>query len=249
MLSENFDVKGLKNLAYRANNLKLLSIDKNTSITANDLLTISQQFPLLERIQFGLFVRFGCGGSDFDSCVRVLANGCPKLKYFAFKFFHKGMITDIGVTHLFGSCQNLKYFHLNASSEITDNSLFELSEHCPFLEHLSLSHCKFITAKGIISILACCSRLRKLTLEWCTNVEDIDSGSNELMTTSSIHSHLLGLYMTRCKYLSEKTVLHFVQVCPDLRYLYLEGCFSIGIDAERLIYEIHKYNENLNIKF
>lgn len=51
---------------------------------ADNLLKISQQFPLLEKVELALGVR-----NDFDRSVRILANGCPKLKYFAFKFTQK----------------------------------------------------------------------------------------------------------------------------------------------------------------
>jgi hypothetical protein len=50
-----------------------------------------------------------CVCNDFDRSVRVLANGCPKLKYFVFRFTQKQNVTDIGVAHLFRSCRNLKY--------------------------------------------------------------------------------------------------------------------------------------------
>jgi hypothetical protein len=180
-MSYNFGVKDLKNVAYRANNLGLFSIKGDNSITADALSTISQQFPLLEKIEFGVSVYGLCVCNDFDRSVRVLANGCPKLKYFVFRFTQKQNVTDIGVAHLFRSCRNLKYFELYAFSEITDNFLFELSVHCPFLKHLSLAHSEFITAKGIISILACCRRLRKLKLVWCTNIQDIDNDANHII--------------------------------------------------------------------
>lgn len=115
------------------------------------------------------------------------------------------------------------------------------------MEHLSLSHCKFITAHGIISFLACCSRLRKLELEWCANILDIASDVNELHSTSGIHSHLLELDMIHCKYISQRTVLHFAQVCPDLRYLNLDRCFSTNVDTEKLIDEISKSNKDVDI--
>ena len=245
--SYNFDVTGLKNLAFRANNLTVLYIMGGSSIAADALFTISQQFSLLEKITFGRLY-FGHNVCiDFDRSVRDLANGCPKLKYVALRFTQKETITDIGVTHLFRSCPNLTYFDLNAQTEMTDNALFELSEHCPFLEHLFLSHCKFITAKRIIAILACCSRLRKLELAMCTNIQDIDSNANELTSTSSIHSHLLELTMKSCKYVSQRTVQHFAQICPDLRYLLLDRCFPADVDDERLIHEIHKHNKNVDI--
>jgi hypothetical protein len=53
--------------------------------------------------------------------------------------------------------------------------------------------------------------------------------------------------MINCKYLSQRTVLHFIQIFPDLRYLNLDTCFSTDVDTERLVDEMHKYNENVNI--
>lgn len=129
-------------------------------------------------------------------------------------------ITDESIHHLCINCPNISVISLRSCSQITDQSLFNISDtYCNKLTNIDLCYCKKITDIGISYFFKKCEKLETINIGWCRNINDGCLISNE-----NKFSSLKCISLKACNKLTDSSIIFISEKCSNLQNIILTGC-------------------------
>ena len=129
-------------------------------------------------------------------------------------------ITDESIYHICINCPNISIISLRTCSQITDQSLFNISDaYCSQLTNIDLCYCKKITDIGISYFFKKCEKLETINIGWCRNINDGCLISNE-----NKFSELKCINLKACNKLTDSSIIFISEKCSNLQSIILTGC-------------------------
>ena len=119
-------------------------------------------------------------------------------------------IQDADVDYVSRMCTNLTSLSL-VWCDITDQSLFALSQNCSQLLSLNLTNTSAITDAGVVALSQGCHQLRALDLSDCKKITD-----NGVIALAQGCPQLTSLYLSCCINITDAGVIALAQGCPRL---------------------------------
>lgn len=119
-------------------------------------------------------------------------------------------IQNADVEYVARMCPNLTTLRLN-DCDITDESLFALSQNCPQLLSLNVAYCSAITNAGVVALSQGCRQLMYLNLSDCEKITD-----NGVIALAQGCPQLTSLYLQCCENITDAGVIALAQGCPQL---------------------------------
>jgi F-box/leucine-rich repeat protein 2/20 len=129
-------------------------------------------------------------------------------------------ITDETVEDISQHCHVLEYLCLSNCREITDRSLIAISQGSPYLKDLELALCSGLTDAGFVQLAKNCHELERMDLEDCNQITD-----------STLHNLNIGcpqlssLSLSHCELLTDNGLSEFCGTHRDIiQVLELDNC-------------------------
>ncbi|MCE5294014.1 MAG: hypothetical protein LLF94_05315 [Chlamydiales bacterium] len=138
------------------------------------------------------------------------------------RIYNAEEITDFGFCEMIQGRKNLRAVDIAECSNLTNNSLFALSNHCQLLSDCSLLKCHKISDQGVILLVTQCKELRTLYLDWCYGVTDAS-----LYVIAENCPRLLELSLTEGTQFSLTAIKAVLQGCQWLEKLDLWSCTQV----------------------
>jgi hypothetical protein len=102
------------------------------------------------------------------------------------------LLSDDGIVAIATHCFELEFLELFMAN-ITDLSLFEISNNCSNLEFLEISKCKKITDDGLIAPATNCLKLKELSCGWVAGVKVTLKNLHEIIIPKAIKKKIKNL--------------------------------------------------------
>ncbi|CAG8851998.1 7610_t:CDS:1, partial [Racocetra persica] len=96
-----------------------------------------------------------------DKALSIVAEAYPNLRYL--NLWDAQAISDKGLCAIVQSCK-LEHLNISYCRNITDKSLFEITENCHDLQEFHFAEAYWITDKSICCIINSCPNLRNLDI-------------------------------------------------------------------------------------
>lgn len=205
-------------------NLRTLALNGNQHLTLSVLLYVFQHNPQLEE----LFLSYTNtndhvlrGLSQLSSLTNLHLSGCHE-------------ISDEGICAVIKSHPNLKTLNLKNCKKLTDRVLEAIAEYLPRIENLNVAECPLLTPHGFQKIGTTLHSLKvghtffergeypELRVFSLSDLPELkDEGFIEAIKSS--HS-LQAIKISRCKKLSDPSLIELSERHPHLTSLKLAGC-------------------------
>ena len=116
-------------------------------------------------------------------------------------------------------CKNLESVNIRCSSYATPTELLQLTQNCPYIHSIHTYNDHFYSDELVIGLAKRCSNLQKLVLSTPAEMNTITDRC--ILALSKHCPYLQELVLNQCIYLTETTVLKFIQQCKHLYKLVL----------------------------
>ncbi|KAF9590576.1 hypothetical protein IFM89_035894 [Coptis chinensis] len=134
------------------------------------------------------------------------------------------------------TCTSLRCLRLVCCYQVSDEALMKLLENNPFLEEVELVDCDF-KAETIEDVGRSCPLLKSFRLNGeekegsGSDIDDNDDVDEEALAIANYMPKLRRLHLSRNK-LTNTGLEAILNGCPYLKYLNLQECFNIELNAE-----------------
>jgi hypothetical protein len=210
--------------------LQVLDLTESTSITHQDIATITEHCPLLHTLgllrcsglngmtmlpkQLRRLNVYGCQLKDAD--LSVIAKCCLLLQ--SLDVSKNSLVTDGGITEVASACRLLQEFEM-WECPITDKSLQTVARCCPKLTNIDISKCNMITDAALSSVIQNCPKLQTVNAWWC----DLLTNASVLEISKNLRD-LTHLDISKCSNVTDLGICAISQKCTKLRVLQVYGC-------------------------
>ena len=154
-----------------------------------------------------------------DEDVEYVARMCPNLTSLR---LNECNITDESLFALSQNCSQLLSLNLKYSDEITDAGVVALSQGCHQLRNIDLSDCDNITDNGVIALAQGCPQLTSLYLTSCEDITDA-----AVIALAQGCPRLLSFELTTSEHITDASIIALAQACPKLTHVNLSCCLKI----------------------
>ena len=131
-------------------------------------------------------------------------------------------ITNQSLFALSQNCSQLLSLTLKLTDAITDAGIVALSQGCCQLTSLDLTDCKKITDNGVIALAQGCPQLTSLYLNDCENITNAG-----VIALAQGCPRLLSFELTASNHITDASVIALAQACRKLTNVNLAFCLNI----------------------
>lgn len=179
-----------------------------------------------------------------DEGVGAITSASPKLK--SFSIYWNVRFTDVGTNYLVKNCKLITDLNLSGCKNITDQSLWLISQNFVELVELNLTRCVKITDSGLLHILMKCSSLQSLNLYALSSLTDeaykkiyllthlkfldlcgAQNLSDEALCLLAKCKKLASLNLTWCVRVTDVGIIAIAEGCTSLEFLSLFGIVGV----------------------
>ena len=137
-------------------------------------------------------------------------------------------IDDEGIQHIIKRAKQLKVLNIELCENMTDKTLYCVSQNCPLLEELSFGHSSGLnvdnfTNSGLFSIAERSLNLKYLSILPNKNIDD----DGVISLVKSCHG-LTYIALNRCTKMTDISLIAIGEHCPLLREANFSNCFNIS---------------------
>ncbi|KAG8438654.1 hypothetical protein GDO86_005009 [Hymenochirus boettgeri] len=143
-----------------------------------------------------------------------------KININARKGEERPLITSEGVATLANSCPNLSLISLKGCCSLTDDGVVSLALNCRLLQVVNLSGCCGISDLSLQALGENCVFLQSMDF---SSTKVTDDGVKALVSSKCSQS-LKEVLMSRCVFLTDKSVESVVLCCPNINIFVFYGC-------------------------
>ena len=183
-----------------------------------------------------------------DEDVKYVARMCPNLVSLR---LNECNITDESLFALSQNCSQLLSLNLKYSDAITDAGVVALSQGCCQLRTINLSDCDKVTDNGVIALAQGCPQLTSLYLTSCEDITDAG-----VIALAQGCPRLSSFALTTSEHITDASIIALAQACPKLAHVNLACCLNITTRSViALAYECPELSElditccNINITY
>eukprot|EP00697_Spironema_sp_BW2_P016569 gnl/Spiro4/7879_TR4148_c0_g1_i1.p1 gnl/Spiro4/7879_TR4148_c0_g1~~gnl/Spiro4/7879_TR4148_c0_g1_i1.p1 ORF type:complete len:350 (+),score=12.23 gnl/Spiro4/7879_TR4148_c0_g1_i1:125-1174(+) len=148
-------------LIHRCPRIAKFDLFRCPLITQNTLQSLGTFCPRLD------FLNVAFNPQVTDTGLQFIAQGCPNLRHLKIPYCYS--FSDVGMIAIAECCPKLVTLDIT-HAQVTNLSLFTLSENCLLLENLGLCYCNAISSVGVVRLAQKLKHLHTLDLRFCESV-------------------------------------------------------------------------------
>ena len=143
----------------------------------------------------------------------------------------------IGITYLANNCRNLNNIRIYHCRDITNQSIYAISQYCIHLQSIDITSCRDIDDTGIIKLAQSCIYITKFIKQNCLNITN--NSINILLQYSNINIKYIDL--SDCKLINITVLIPLLVIhASSLQQIDIRGCTQIT--TEHILYLIYNHN-------
>ncbi|KAI0967525.1 hypothetical protein F4678DRAFT_475221 [Xylaria arbuscula] len=150
-------------------------------------------------------------------------------------------LTDVGLTPLVRSSQNLLALDISGDNNITEASIIAIAENCHKLQGLNVSGCRQVSNESLVQLAESCRFIKRLKLNDCSQLNDA-----AVLAFANHCPNILEIDLHQCTDIGNEPVSALLAKEQSLRELRLANCELVD-DGAFLALPLYRTYENLRI--
>ncbi|KAI1350198.1 hypothetical protein F5Y01DRAFT_160711 [Xylaria sp. FL0043] len=150
-------------------------------------------------------------------------------------------LTDVGLTPLVRSSQNLLALDISGDHNITEASIIAIAENCRKLQGLNISGCRQVSNESLVQLAESCRFIKRLKLNECHQLND-----TAVLAFANHCPNILEIDLHQCTNIGNEPVTALLAKEQALRELRLASCELVD-DGAFLALPPYRTYENLRI--
>ncbi|KAI0427259.1 hypothetical protein F5Y09DRAFT_316874 [Xylaria sp. FL1042] len=150
-------------------------------------------------------------------------------------------LTDVGLTPLVRSSQNLLALDISGDNNITEASIIAIAENCRKLQGLNISGCRQVSNESLVQLAESCRFIKRLKLNDCSQLND-----TAVLAFANHCPNILEIDLHQCVNIGNEPVSALLAKEQALRELRLASCELVD-DGAFLALPPYRTYENLRI--